>query len=131
MMAEMSKADTVKKDTYPKVLVIDIERDRAREVTGYLRDHGFQAVACFSPRGAMGRIRRERPDALVVEVIMAGGSGFEIAARIQADSRLSRIPIIFTTDIQNSGDENRDYFPRPFDMSRLLLALRQRIAAGA
>jgi CheY-like chemotaxis protein len=84
----------------------------------------------MTPRGALGSIRQERPDAVVVEVIMPAMSGFQIASRMQADPRLSHIPIFFTTDIQNSDGGNSDYFARPLDMSSLIRALRKRIAAA-
>ncbi|GAB4343366.1 MAG: hypothetical protein Kow0099_21710 [Candidatus Abyssubacteria bacterium] len=67
------------------------------------------------------------PDAVIVEIVMPVVSGFEIAARMQADPRLSRIPVFFTTDIQNSTSENHDYFPRPFDKDALVRSLKERI----
>jgi len=113
----------------PKVLVVDTNRGHINELAKRLRKEGFRVVSCSLPRGVLGRIRRERPDAVIVEVILPFMSGFEIAARMQADPRLLDIPIFFTTDIQDSNGENQDYFSRPLDMSCLIAALRRRIAA--
>lgn len=112
----------------PKVVVVDVDPGRANKVARFLRENDFDVVSYFNPRGVLGEIRRLSPDAVVVEVVMPGISGFEIAARMQADSRLSRIPVIFTTDIQNSGSEYQDYFPRPLDKPRLLRSLQKRIS---
>ncbi len=111
------------------MLVVDINRGHINELAKCLRKEGFRVVSCSLLRGVLGRIRRERPDAVVVEVILPFMSGFEIAARMQADPRLLDIPIFFTTDIQDSNGENQDYFSRPLDMPCLIAALRRRIAA--
>ncbi len=113
----------------PKVLVIDLDRGRVKEIAKRLRKEGFRVVGCSTQRGVLGRVRRERPDAVLVEVIFPLMSGFEIAARMQADPKLAHIPIFFTTDIQNSDGENQDYFSRPLDMPSLVRSLRRRTAA--
>lgn len=120
-----------KEKPHPKVLVLDADPGHIEEIARPLQVEGFRVVPCSSPRGALGKIREELPDAVVVEVIMPGVSGFEIAARMQADRRLACIPILFTTDIQDSEGENHDYFARPLDMRDLIGALRERIASGA
>lgn len=117
------------KKAYPKVLVVDTDSHNIKEIANRLRKEGFRVVRCMTPRGALGQIREELPDAVVVEVILPAVSGFEIAARMQADLRLSHIPIFFTTDIQDTDGESRDYFSRPLDMSALVRALRERTAA--
>ena len=71
------------------------------------------------------------PDAVIVEVILPLMSGFDIGARMQADPKLSHIPIFFTTDIQNSDGESLDYFSRPLHMPSLVRALRARISTPA
>ena len=111
-----------------KVLAIDIDRDRLKDISARLRAQGFRMSSCSTPRGVLGRIRREMPDAVIAEVIMPVMSGFEIGARMQADPRLSRIPIIFTTDIQDSDGESRDCFARPLNMPILVKALKARIS---
>ncbi|UCD57819.1 MAG: response regulator, partial [Candidatus Hydrogenedentota bacterium] len=106
------------------------DTDHVREIVGYLRENGFRAVACCSPQEALGRIRRELPAAVLVEIVMPKVSGFDIAARMQADRRLSNIPILFISDIQKSDGNDDDYFPKPLDIHALVRALRERIAAG-
>jgi len=125
----MADRSGTKKKKRSKILVIDINRKHITEIAGPLRKDGFRVVTCMTPRGALGRIRQENPDAVIVEVIMPVMTGFEIAARMQADHRLSHVPIFFTTDIQNSDGGNSDYFARPLDMSSLIHALRKRITA--
>jgi PleD family two-component response regulator len=125
----MVKDQGGRKKAYPKVLVIDTDSRNLEEIANRLRKEGFRVVRCLTPRGALGRIREELPDAVVVEVILPALSGFEIAARMQADLRLSHIPIFFTTDIQDSDGESCDYFSRPLEMSALVRAIRERTAA--
>jgi PleD family two-component response regulator len=127
----MNKASAKNAKNKPKVLIIDVNRSHISEIAGLLRKEGFRVTGCSAPRGVLGQIRRKRPDAVVVEVILPSMSGFEIAARMQADPRLSDIPILFTTDIQNSNGDNQDYFSRPLDMPSLVSALKRRTSTGA
>jgi DNA-binding response OmpR family regulator len=113
----------------PKIVVIDTDRVRAREMVAVLRENEFRAIACLSPLKALSFIRKEHPDAVVLEVIMPKRSGFEIAARLQADPRLCRLPLIFISDIQNTTNGNHDYFPRPLDLEKLVATLRNRISS--
>jgi two-component system OmpR family response regulator len=128
---ENDMPDTAAKKTADKVLVLNVDPAELDEIASSLKSEGFHVVGCGNPRGALGLIRRERPDAVVLEVIMPVMSGFEIAARMQADRRLSRIPILFTTDIQDSNGISEDYFSRPLDLRRLAAAIRKRIATEA
>lgn len=127
---EVLKGEMVKKRIAPRVCVIDANREHVDEIAKHLRSNGFRVLTCLSPRGALGRIRRELPDAVVVEVILPGVTGFEIAARMEASRRLSQIPVFFTTDIQNSSGDNHDYFPRPLDIPAFMCALRERTMKG-
>jgi PleD family two-component response regulator len=131
-MAAIKKTPSKKKQSGSKakknILAIDIDRDRLKDISARLRAQGFRVSSCSTSRGVLGRIRREMPDAVIAEVILPVMSGFEIGARMQADPRLSRIPIIFTTDIQDSDGESRDCFPRPLDMPSLVKALKARIS---
>ena len=111
----------------PKVVLIDADSNRSRKLERFLENEGFRVVKCPTLRGALGQLRQERPDAVIIEVILPGQSGFEIAARMQADRRLSHIPIFFTTDIQDSDDTNEDYFSRPLRLRKLVQAIRNRI----
>lgn len=111
----------------PKIVVIDADRVRASKLVDLLKKNDFKAVSYHVPLKAARFIRRKRPDAVVLEIIMPGRSGFEIAAQMQGDSLLCRTPIIFTSDIQNSAGGNHDYFPRPLNPKQLVAMLKKRI----
>lgn len=123
------KSGVKKRRSKPKILLIDVDLDRIKMIAARLRAEGFSVVGCSTTRGALGRIRREMPDAVIVEVILPTMSGFEIGARMQADPKLWHIPILFTTDIQNSNGQSQDYFSRPLHMPSLVSALRARTSA--
>ncbi len=116
-----------KPNSCPVVLVVDHAIARSRKMADKLEASGLRAILCDQPLKALGLIRRELPNAVVLEVVMPNRSGFEIAARMQADPALWKIPIIFTSDIQDSAASNHDYFPRPVDMAKLVATLKERI----
>ena len=130
-MADSTQSMRADSKNKPKILVIDSDHGHLEDMSRRLEKEGFRVVVCSVPRGILGRIRSEAPDAVIVEVILPFMSGFDIAARMQADPRLSPIPILFTTDIQDSDGENSDYFSRPFHMPGLVRALKARISTGS
>jgi putative two-component system response regulator len=113
----------------PKIFLIDADAERSGELAEDLEKENFQVVTCRTSHGVLGQLRRELPDAVLIEVILPGNSGFEIAARMQADRRLRTIPVFFTTDIQDSDETHQDYFSRPLRLEELVEAIRNRIGA--
>lgn len=126
----MAKVTAIKKanPASPRVVVVDADEERGQKMSAFLGRNGFESLTCREPLKAMALFRRKRPNAVVLEVIMPGLSGFEIAARMQAEPLLERTPIIFTSDIQNSAAGNHDYFPRPLNARRLVETLKSRIS---
>lgn len=130
-MKNMERSQKKKKKARPLVMIVDDNRRRGEGLAKRLRKEGFSITCCLNPRGALGIIRQKRPDVVIVEVIMPRVSGFEIAASMAADRRLSSIPVLFTTDIQNSQGGNHDYFARPFRMTSLISALRKKTSKAS
>jgi signal transduction histidine kinase/DNA-binding response OmpR family regulator len=80
------------------VLVVDDEQGFRSLVLAALRDAGYAARAAASGETALGIIRKETPAAVLSDLIMPNGmSGFELVARLRADGRTSKVPVILVT----------------------------------
>ena len=126
-----------------KILVVDDERDLCEIVLYNLTAAGYEAEAAHSAEEALQKIAEaEAIDLLLLDVMMPGMSGFELAARLKHDEQTAHIPIIFLTAKDTEDDMLAgfglgadDYVKKPFsvrevtarvkfDLLRLLLSHR-------
>ena len=77
-----------------KVLVVDDEQDILDLVRYHLEREGYQVVGCRDGRAALDLVSRERPDLVVLDLLMPGVDGLEVCRRLRQDSA---IPIIMLT----------------------------------
>jgi DNA-binding response OmpR family regulator len=112
------------------VLVVDDERDLV-DLVGYnLTRHGYSVLSAFDGNDAIEIATREQPALIVLDLMLPGLDGTEVARRLKADSRTANIPIIMLTA---KGEETDvvvglslgadDYVTKPFSMKILLARL--------
>jgi two-component system alkaline phosphatase synthesis response regulator PhoP len=90
-----------------KVLVIDDEQDIRLVAQVSLRAAGMTVVTAASGAVGVDAARRERPDAILLDVMMPGMDGYETFAALKADADLRGIPVVFLTAKNPSGTESR------------------------
>ena len=105
------------------VLVVD-DDDHIREVATLALEvvGGWRVISTSSGEDAAQLARRERPDAVLLDVMMPGVDGPSTAARLRADPLTAEIPVILLT-AKNLTVDPRDYsqlelagmIPKPFD----------------
>lgn len=71
-----------------RILVVDDDRDIVRLVSAYLAQAGFEPLAAFDGEAAMHAIRRERPDLVVLDIMLPGHDGWDITRRVRSDATL-------------------------------------------
>jgi len=107
-----------------RILVVDDERTIAESLAARLRAEGFAVDLAFDGPSAVSMVRADRPDLVVLDVMLPGFDGLEVCRRIQADA--SRVPVLMLTA---RGDETDllvglavgadDYLTKPFSMREL------------
>ena len=128
---------------YERILVVDDERDLCDILLFNLRAAGYLAEAAYSAGEALQRIvDRQSFDLLLLDVMMPGMSGFELAMRLKEDEQARHIPIIFLTAKDTEDDTLHgfalgadDYVTKPFSvrevMARVKAVLSRRKPAPA
>ena len=111
-----------------RILVVDDEQDLCEILQVNLRAEGYDAQVAFSAAEALS-LGLERFALLILDVMMPGMSGFELAAAIR--SRGLRTPIIFLTAKDAEEDKLKgfslgadDYVPKPFSVRELMARVR-------
>jgi putative two-component system response regulator len=94
----------------PTVLCIDDDAIVLRFFQAFLESSGYQARATTDGLQGLALARQDRPDMILLDVMMRGLSGFDICRRFRADPALRTIPIILLTvlsdpEVANTGRE--------------------------
>jgi two-component system OmpR family response regulator len=121
------------------ILVVDDEPNITDLVATALRYEGFEVVTALSGRAALGEMAANRPDLLILDVMLPDLDGFEVARRLRQDGR--RVPILFLTAKDATEDKVRgltlggdDYVTKPFSLEELIARVRavlRRVAEGS
>lgn len=77
-----------------KVMVVDDERDIRRLVSFTLKRHGFEVVEAEDGVAALKLAERERPDLILMDVMMPVMNGYEASRKLKENEKTSGIPIV-------------------------------------
>jgi DNA-binding response OmpR family regulator len=110
-----------------KILVVDDDLDTLKLVGMMLQRQGFTIIAAINGAQALSKIQTEKPDLVLLDVMMPDIDGFEVCRQIRADPTFATTPILmFTAKIQvddkvqgfEAGAD--DYLPKPTHPAELL-----------
>ncbi len=90
-----------------KILVVDDELDVAKVLKARLKASGYSVVLAGDSVQAFLMANKEKPDLVILDIMIPGGGGFVVAERLKQSPATHHIPIIFLTGI--SGGEDRAY----------------------
>ncbi|MCU0916072.1 MAG: response regulator [Planctomycetes bacterium] len=125
--------DQHKDDTsrLPTILVVDDDQQNLELVQAYLEDIECQTVAARDGIEALGMVTRQKPDLILLDVMMPKMSGFEVCRRLKDDPQTSDIPVIMVTALNEFGDIERgidsgtdDFVSKPINKLELLTRIR-------
>lgn len=110
-----------------RILVVDDEQDLCEILQFNLSRQGHDVDVAYSAEEAFQKLQSQSYDLLLLDVMMDGMSGFEMAERMKADEKLCAIPIIFCTAKDTESDTLRgfglgadDYIAKPFRISEVV-----------
>jgi DNA-binding response OmpR family regulator len=113
-----------------KILVVDDEQDLCDILLFNLRASGYVAEAVYSAEQAIEK-NLASYDLLLLDVMMPGLSGFELAERLKTDDTTARIPIIFLTAKDTEDDALHgfgigadDYVTKPFSVREVMARVK-------
>jgi CheY-like chemotaxis protein len=107
----------------PVVLVIDDEIDIRESLRDVLADEGYDVDVAADGREGLAKVRRRRPSAIILDIIMPVMSGAEMYAALQADPALASIPVIISTSDPSRAPSGVLLMKKPVDLRRLLTAV--------
>ncbi len=114
-----------------RILVVDDDKQITRLVASYLEKAGFAVLTAYDGENALRVIRHERPDLVVLDLMLPGRDGWEITRTLRADERLCEIPILMLTARVEDTDKilglelgADDYLTKPFNPREVVARVR-------
>jgi DNA-binding response OmpR family regulator len=83
------------------VLYFEDEPLMGQLVRGVLAHQGFRVSLASSGKDGLEMARRDRPDLILLDIMMPGMDGFEVCREIRRDHQLRRIPVIMLTAMES------------------------------
>lgn len=113
------------------ILVVDDDRQIARLVRSYLEQAGFRVTVAHDGETALHAMRRERPDLVVLDLMLPDRDGWDITRTVRADASLSGTSIIMLTARVEVTDKivglklgADDYISKPFNPREVVARVR-------
>jgi len=118
-----------------KILVIDDDPDLQQQLKALLGKKGYQVLAAYDGDEGLQKVVEERPDLIVLDVMMPVKDGFTACRELKTDDKyyfFSRIPVIMLTVYPGDREklhlsmregmtmEAEEYIQKPFDPQELL-----------
>jgi len=120
------------------VALIEDDADLFALLKYNLEKEGFRFVGSPTGRGALEFCRRERPDLLILDIMLPDSDGIEICRGIRSSPDLAHIPVIFLTARASESDRilglelgANDYVVKPFSLRELIARVRSQLRAPA
>ena len=110
-----------------KLLLVDDDKDFVIALATRLESRGFEIIKAFDGKEGLEKVYVEKPDAIVLDVVMPEINGFDVCRKLKEDENFKDIPVIMLTgksepdDVQTAKKIGADaYFIKPFELDMLL-----------
>jgi DNA-binding response OmpR family regulator len=115
-----------------RILVVEDDEKSRRLLTDVLQYHGFEVKAVASGEEGLADARSVLPDAALLDIQLPDISGFDLLARLRAESARAPIPVIAVTASVMDVDRRKilaagfdAYVPKPVNIGELVSTLKK------
>lgn len=116
------------------ILIVDDEQDFVKTTALRLRFEGYDVAEACDGKKAIACIKQQKPDLILLDIMMPGMNGVEVCEKLRANPETSRIPIIFLTvwerllpRAESKNQEIYRHLIKPFDFNKLIETIRDLI----
>src|SRR5580658_4784346 len=114
-----------------KIVLIEDDADLYSLIQYNLEKEGFTMAGAQTGKGAIDLCRRERPDLIILDIMLPDSDGLEICKAVRAHSELAHVPVIFLTARATETDRivglelgANDYIVKPFFVRELIARIK-------
>ena len=114
-----------------RILVVDDDKEIVRLVRAYLEQAGYEVLVAYDGESALHILRRERPDLLILDLMLPDRDGWDVTRIVRGDPSLERTPILMLTARVQDHDKilglelgADDYVTKPFNPREVVARVR-------
>lgn len=114
-----------------KVLIVDDSPTDLHLISGFLMNNGYTAVTASSAEEAMQKVQSEKPDLVLMDVVMPGMNGYEATRALSKNPDTASIPVLIVSSKGQDTDKiwgmrqgAKDYLVKPIDEKTLIDKIR-------
>ena len=114
-----------------KILLVDDSKTELHVLSELLTKNGYAVRTAENGEEAMRRLQEEKPDLILMDVVMPGQNGFQLTRAITRDPQFANVPVIMCTSKNQETDRvwgmrqgARDYVTKPGDQAELMGKIR-------
>ena len=118
-----------------RILLADDEEDIKTVVTMFLRSQGYEVVTAYDGLDTLEKVRSEKPDLILLDIMMPVLDGYEVCKRLKEDEQTAHIPILILSAAAHAESVKRglkagaqDYIIKPFEPEKLHEKIEQVLA---
>ena len=122
----------------PKLVVVEDEPDLVEVLVRRLEAEGFDVAACYDGEEALRLIRSEKPDLVLLDVMIPKVDGYQVCRKLKSDAATRDIPVLILTVRAMDEDTQRSlehgaagHLVKPFNHETLLSKIRDCLNATA
>ncbi len=114
-----------------RILVVDDSKTELHHLSDVLGKRGYDVRTAHNGDEALRRLAEEKPDLILMDVVMPGQNGFQLTRSITRDPRYADVPVIMCTSKNQETDKvwgmrqgARDYIVKPVNGDELVAKIR-------
>lgn len=119
-----------------RILIVDDDKEVVRLMRAYLERAGYGALVAYDGRTAVATLRHEKPDLLLLDLMLPDQDGLDITRLVRGDATLAHIPIIMLSARVEDTDKivglemgADDYVTKPYNPREVVARVRARLRA--
>ena len=90
-----------------KILLVEDEPSLQQTLGEILRQEGFEVVVAHDGLEGFEKIKKEKPDLVLLDLILPKLDGFEVLKKVKGDPETAQVPVIVLTNLEGTEDVER------------------------
>jgi two-component system alkaline phosphatase synthesis response regulator PhoP len=100
----------------PKILLVDDDVDLVKVMGGALESKAYEVIVAYNGQEGLEKARKEKPDLVVLDILMPVADGFTFADQFRKDPSLAKIPVLALTSFSEALGQ-----PFPFEVTEYIM----------
>jgi two-component system alkaline phosphatase synthesis response regulator PhoP len=100
----------------PKILLVDDDVDLVKVMSGALESRAYEVIVAYNGQEGLEKARKEKPDLVVLDILMPVADGFTFADQFRRDPSLVKTPVLALTSFSESLGQ-----PFPFEVTEYIM----------